>query len=211
MLTAFYMSRWFFLIFLGEPRFGDEVHPHESPRSMTTPLIVLGVLSAIGGLALNPVHRGPLYTFLEPSVASIGDLGYEPAGPLTEAALIPIAIVAALLGIGLAYLAYVRRDLSLGRMAEPVKGAAAELAERRFFVDEFYEAIFVRAGGGLATAITWFDSRVIDGVVNGSGAGSLATARGARRLQSGLVRGYVAWLLVGALAIIGVLLVQVVR
>ncbi|TVR37003.1 MAG: NADH-quinone oxidoreductase subunit L [Nitriliruptor sp.] len=210
-LTAFYMSRWFFLIFLGEPRFGDEVHPHESPRSMTTPLIVLGVLSAIGGLALNPVHRGPLFNFLEPSVASVAELGYEPAGPLTEAVLIPIAIVAALLGIGLAYLAYVRRDLSLGRMSEPIKGPVAELAERKFFVDEFYEAIFVRAGGGLATAVTWFDSRVIDGVVNGSGAGSMATARVARRLQNGLVRGYVAWLLVGALAIVGVLLVQVVR
>ncbi len=210
-LTAFYMSRWFFLIFLGEPRFGDEVHPHESPRSMTTPLIVLGVLSAIGGLALNPVHRGPLFNFLEPSVASVAELGYEPAGPLTEAVLIPIAIVAALLGIGLASLAYVRRDLSLGRMSEPIKGPVAELAERKFFVDELYEAIFVRAGGGLATAVTWFDSRVIDGVVNGSGAGSMATARVARRLQNGLVRGYVAWLLVGALAIVGVLLVQVVR
>ncbi len=210
-LTAFYMSRWFFLIFLGEPRFGDEVQPHESPRSMTTPLIVLGVLSAIGGLALNPVHRGPLFNFLEPSVASVAELGYEPAGPLTEAVLIPIAIVAALLGIGLAYLAYVRRDLSLGRMSEPIKGPVAELAERKFFVDELYEAIFVRAGGGLATAVTWFDSRVIDGVVNGSGAGSMATARVARRLQNGLVRGYVAWLLVGALAIVGVLLVQVVR
>ena len=210
-LTAFYISRWFFLIFLGEPRFGDEVHPHESPRSMTTPLIVLGVLSAIGGLALNPVHRGPLFNFLEPSVASVAELGYEPAGPLTEAVLIPIAIVAALLGIGLAYLAYVRRDLSLGRMSEPIKGPVAELAERKFFVDELYEAIFVRAGGGLATAVTWFDSRVIDGVVNGSGAGSMATARVARRLQNGLVRGYVAWLLVGALAIVGVLLVQVVR
>ena len=210
-LTAFYMSRWFFLIFLGAPRHGDEVHPHESPRSMTVPLLVLGLLSAIGGVVLNPVHSGPLYTFLEPSVASIDGLGYQPAGPLTEAALIPIAIVAALLGIGLAYLAYVRRDLSLGRMAEPITGPAAELAERRFFVDELYEAIFVRAGGGLATAITWFDSRVIDGVVNGSGAGSLATARSARRLQSGLVRGYVAWLLVGALVIFGVLLVQVVR
>ncbi len=210
-LTAFYMSRWFFLIFLGKPRYGDDVHPHESPRTMTIPLIVLGVLSAIGGLALNPVHSGPLYTFLGPSVASIEDLGYEPVGPLTEAALIPIAIVAAILGIGLAYLAYLRRDLSLGRMSEPLRGPAAELAERKFFVDELYEAIFVRAGGGVARAATWFDARVIDGVVNGSGAGSLATARIGRRLQSGLLRGYVAWMLVGALVLIGVLLVQVVR
>jgi NADH-quinone oxidoreductase subunit L len=210
-LTAFYMSRWFFLIFLGEPRYGADIHPHESPRSMTIPLLVLAVLSTVGGMALNAVHTGPLYRFLEPTVGPIDDLGYEPYGPLEESVLIPLAIVAAAIGIGLAYLAYVRRDVSLGRMSEPIGGPAAELAERKFFVDELYEAIFVRAGGGLATAVTWFDSRVIDGVVTGSGAGSMATARGARRLQSGLVRGYVAWLLVGALVIIGILLVQVVR
>ncbi len=209
-LTAFYMSRWFFLIFLGTPRHGGEVHPHESPRSMTVPLIVLAALSAVGGLALNPVHTGPLYTFLEPSVAPIAELGFEPAGPLTEAVLIPIAIVAALFGIGLAYLAYVRRDVSVGAMAEPVRGIGAELLERKFFVDEFYEAVFVRAGGQLARAITWFDSRVIDGAVVGSGVASLATGRWGRRLQSGLLRGYIGWMVIGALAVLGVLIVQVV-
>ncbi len=101
-LTAFYMSRWFFLIFLGEPRYGADVHPHESPRTMTVPLIVLAALSTVGGLALNAVHTGPLYRFLEPTVGPIDELGYEPAGPLTEAVLIPLAVVAAAVGIGLA-------------------------------------------------------------------------------------------------------------
>ncbi len=210
-VTAFYMSRWFFLIFLGSPRYGDDVHPHESPRSMTTPLIVLAGLSAVGGVALNPVHTGPLYTFLEPSVAPVGELGYEPAGPLTEAVLIPIAVVAALLGIGLAYLAYVRRDISLGRMTEPIRGTGAELLEKRFFVDELYEAIFVRAGGRLANGVVWVDGRVIDGAVVGSGVASLATGRVARRWQGGLVRNYVGWVLVGTIAVLGVIVLQVVR
>ena len=210
-VTAFYMSRWFFLIFLGSPRYGDDVHPHESPRSMTTPLIVLAGLSAVGGVALNPVHTGPLYTFLEPSVAPVGELGYEPAGPLTEAVLIPVAVVAALLGIGLAYLAYVRRDISLGRMTEPIRGTGAELLEKRFFVDELYEAIFVRAGGRLANGVVWVDGRVIDGAVVGSGVASLATGRVARRWQGGLVRNYVGWVLVGTIAVLGVIVLQVVR
>ncbi|MGM0618590.1 MAG: NADH-quinone oxidoreductase subunit L, partial [Actinomycetota bacterium] len=135
-LTAFYMSRWFFLIFLGEPRYASDVHPHESPRSMTIPLIALAVLSTVGGAALNAVHTGPLYRFLEPTVGPIGDLGYEPVGPLEEPVLIPLAIVAAAVGIGLAYLLYLRRPVMGARTSEPITGPLAELAERKFFVDE---------------------------------------------------------------------------
>ncbi len=208
-LTAFYMSRWFILIFLGKPRYGPDVHPHESPPSMTVPLVVLAVASAIGGLALNPTHHGPLYNFLEPAVASVDALGFEPAGAITEMGIIGIAIVAAAIGIGLAYLAYARRDLSQGRMAEPVRGAPAEVMERKFFFDDLYEAVLVRAGGRVADALVWFDSRVVDGAVNGAGAASTAVGRASRRAQTGLVRGYVGVLVAGALALIVVLILQV--
>jgi NADH-quinone oxidoreductase subunit L len=208
-LTAFYMSRWFFLIFLGEPRYGHDVHPHESPRSMTIPLIVLGVLSTVGGVALNAVHTGPLYRFLEPTVGPIGDLGYEPYGPLEESVLIPLAIVAAVIGIGLAYLLYLRRPVMGARTSEPITGPLAELAERKFFVDEAYEALFVTAGGGLARAMVWFDTRVIDGIVDGAGVGSVLVGRGTRRAQSGLVRRYLAVMVLGVLALLAVLIVQV--
>ena len=209
-LTAFYMSRWFFLIFLGAPRYGEEVHPHESPRSMTVPLMVLAVLSTVGGAALNAVHSGPLYRFLEPAVGPIDDLGYEPYGPLEESVLIPLAIVAAVIGIGLAYLLYLRRPIMGARTSEPIRGPIAELAERRFFVDEAYEAVFVTAGGALARAAVWFDSRVIDGMVNGAGATSLSIGRVVRQSQTGLVRRYLAVMLLGVLVILAVLIVQVV-
>jgi NADH-quinone oxidoreductase subunit L len=208
-LTAFYMSRWFILVFLGEPRYGDDVHPHESPPTMTVPLIVLGALSAVGGLALNAVHTGPLYSFLAPTVGPIDDLGYEPVGPLEEAVLIPLAIVAAAIGIGLAYWVYLRRDTSLGRMSEPIRGPAAELLERKFYVDELYSTVFTRFGGRVADAMVWFDTRIIDGAVNAAGAGSLRVGRATRRVQTGLVRGYAASFLVGALVLVGFLLVQV--
>jgi NADH-quinone oxidoreductase subunit L len=207
-LTAFYMSRWFFLIFLGEPRYGDDVHPHESPSTMTIPLIVLGFLALVGG-ALNPVHSGPLYNFLEPVVGPIDGLGYTPVGSLPELALIAIAAVAGLLGIGLAYLAYVRRDVSRGRMVEPIRGPIAELAERKFFVDELYETVFVRVGSQFAKVLVWFDTRVVDGAVNAAGAVSVATGSASRRSQSGLVRGYVGVMALGALALVGFLLWQV--
>jgi NADH-quinone oxidoreductase subunit L len=221
-LTAFYMSRWFFLIFLGEPRWteGEKVvdphghgevslHPHESPSSMTTPLVVLGVLAFAGGFVLNPVHHGPFYNWLQPAVAPTEGLAFAEHGALTEPALIAISIVAALLGIGLAYLAYLRRDVSIGARAEVVRGPLAELMERKFFVDELYETVFVRIGGRLADAAVWFDRTVIDGVVNSAGVLSQGTAAYARRVQTGLARGYVASMVVGAVLVVAVLLIQV--
>jgi NADH-quinone oxidoreductase subunit L len=207
-LTAFYMTRWFILTFLGDPRYGKDIHPHESPASMTTPLIVLAVLAAFGGL-LNPVHAGPLYNFLGPAVGPLDALGLEPAGGIAETGLIGIAIVAAAIGIGLSWFVYGRGDLSRGRMMEPIRGTAAELLERKFYVDELYSTVFTRFGGRVADAMVWFDTRIIDGAVNAAGAGSLRIGRASRRVQSGLVRGYAASFLVGALVLVGFLLVQV--
>ncbi|MEX1162353.1 MAG: hypothetical protein WEB03_02110, partial [Nitriliruptor sp.] len=208
-LTAFYMSRWFFLIFLGEPRYGRDVHPHESPATMTVPLIVLAVLSTFGGAVMNFTHRGPFNSFLGPVSAPIDDLGYEAAGPLTEFHLIVISLVAAGLGIVLAYLAYVRRDVGQGRVIEPVRGTVAEVFERKFFFDDLYEAVFVRAGGWFGTRLEWFDRRIIDGAVDGAGGISMRIGEFSRRAQTGLVRGYVAALLLGALALLAVVLIQV--
>ena len=244
-LTAFYMSRWFFLIFLGAPRWeagervadphaggaGDHVpeedatgatpssqdahvstlHPHESPPSMTVPLVVLGVLSAIGGAVLNFTHSGPFTQWLAPVVASTEDVEFAAHGPLTEPMLIVISIVAALTGIGLAYVMYgPRRDLSGGRMAEPIRGPLAELMERKFFVDEAYEAVFVRFGGWVSNGLARFDKRGIDGVVDGAGSLSMASSRIGRRAQTGLVRGYLGGFVLGAVVLAAVVLVQVV-
>ncbi len=195
-LTAFYMTRWFVLVFLGPARHRDGVHPHESPASMAVPLVVLGLLSAGGGL-LNPVHEGPLYRFLGPAVAPIGELGYVPVGPLEEPALIGISIVAVTFGLGLAWWLYGRRDLTAGRVVEPVRGTLADLAERRFLVDEAYAAVFVGGGGAVARGLARFDGRVIDGLVRGAGATAVVVGRVARRAQSGRVRGYVAVTVVG--------------
>ncbi len=195
-LTAFYMTRWYVMVFLGPARHRPGVHPHESPTSMTLPLVVLGVLSAIGGLVLNPVHSGPLYRFLAPVVGDISALGYTPAGPLGEPQLIAISIVAVSIGIALAWRSYARRDLSRGRMVDPVRGPLAEVMERKFFVDEVYEAVFVTFGTRVARLLTWFDARIVDGAVMGSGVATLATGRLARRAQSGMVRSYVGVMLV---------------
>lgn len=219
-ITAFYMSRWFFLLFLGEPRWreGETVvdphghgatalHPHESPPSMTAPLAVLGVLSVVGG-GLNLSHfDGPLYTWLSPVTAK-GE--FEELHALSEPVLIALSIVAAALGIGLAYLAYLRRDVSAGRASEVITGLPAELLERKFFVNELYESVFVRFGGWVADRLVWFDTTVVDGVVNGVGGASRRLADVARGAQTGITRAYVGSMVAGALVVVIVLVAQVV-
>ncbi len=220
-ITAFYMSRWFFLLFFGEPRWREgetvhdphghgetSLHPHESPPSMTAPLVVLAVLSLVGGW-MNFVHDGPFLGFLEPVIAGTSR-DYLAHGPLTEPVLIALSLVAAAVGIAGAYFAYLRRDVSAGRAAEVIGGVPGELLERKFFVDELYEAVFVRFGGWLAGLAVWFDTRVVDGAVNGVGAASRGVADVARRAQSGTVRAYVGSMVAGALVVVAVLVAQVV-
>jgi NADH-quinone oxidoreductase subunit L len=168
------------------------------------------VLSAIGGLVLNPVHSGPLYRFLAPTVGDISGLGYTPVGPLGEPQLIAISIVAVAIGITLAWLGYARRDLSRGRMVDPVRGPLAEVMERKFLVDEAYEAVFVTFGTRVARLLTWFDARIVDGAVMGSGAASMATGRLARHAQTGMVRSYVTVMVV-VVAVLLVVAVGMVR
>ncbi len=218
-ITAFYMSRWFFLLFLGEPRWREgetvvdphghgatSLHPHESPASMTAPLVVLAVLSAGGGL-LNPAHfTGPLYTWLSPATTKWPYQTVEVNEPL----LIALSVVAAVAGIGLAYLAYLRRDVSAGRSAEVITGLPADLLERKFFVNELYEAIFVRFGGWFADRLVWFDSTVVDGVVNGVGGASRRLGDVARTAQTGITRAYVGSMVAGAIVVVAVIVAQVV-
>ena len=221
-LTAFYMTRWFMLVFMGEPRFKEgatvvdphhgetTLHPHESPRSMTVPLIVLAVLSAIGGAVLNPVHSGPLFTWLQPAVGSIEGLAFPEHGPLTEPVLIAISIVAAVVGIGLGWAVYgPQRDLSAGRMAEPFSGPIAELMERKFFVDDAYSALFVGGGGWLADKAAWFDRTVIDGAVNGIASTSVRIGEVNRQAQTGRARSYLGVVVGSVVLLAAVLIVQV--
>ncbi|MEX2533382.1 MAG: NADH-quinone oxidoreductase subunit L [Nitriliruptoraceae bacterium] len=200
-LTAYYMTRWFVLVFLGTPRWPDGVDPHESPRSMTAPLMILAAASAIGGLALNPVHTGPLYRFLAPVVAPITDLGYTPVGPWTEVILIPLAIVAAVAGILIAVFTLRGRNLNDPATREIVRGPVGRVLENKFYVDEAYAAVFVTGGSRLGRALQVIDTRVLDGVVNGAGTVTTKMAGYVRGAQTGLVRNYVYVLVAGMLVI----------
>ncbi|MGH3441826.1 MAG: NADH-quinone oxidoreductase subunit L [Nitriliruptorales bacterium] len=203
-VTGFYMTRWLVVPFLGEPRRSD-VHPHESPPTMTVPLVALAGLSVVGGF-LNPVHGGFLDRWLGPSVAHVEEA--EGAAALPEAALIAISIVVALAGIGAAWLVY--RGAPASDPLPARVGALAGAMRRRFYVDDLYERIFVDGGGIGARAVVWFDDTVIDGAVNGVGRATRTAASGLRVAQPGLVRLYVAGVVVGTIVVVGAFLSQVV-
>jgi NADH-quinone oxidoreductase subunit L len=207
LLTAYYMSRQVFLVFYGEPRFEQEgdhgVHPHESPGTMLTPLVVLAVLSVVGG-ALNLPFSDDL-KLLEQWLHPVLEFAGEPTeAELTlsgaeQFTLAAIAVLAALVGIGLAVLVYLRRRV---RAVEP-----AVLAHGWYY-DEAVTSFM--GGPGLAAyeGVTAFDEHVVDGAVNGAG---VLVREGGSRLrvaQTGYVRNYALGIAVGAVILVGLLLTQ---
>lgn len=205
--TSFYMFRLLFLTFFGSFRgtHEQEHHLHESPKSMTIPLIVLAMLSAAGGFIGVPEALGGhhwLNEFLKPVFGEAA--GGENIGLShnTEYILMAVSAGSALLAAVVAYVKYVKsRDLPV-RDTEP-RGFLANLSYHKFYVDEVYDAIVRRP----LDALSGFFFRVvdkagIDGIVNGIGKGALESGKSLRLLQSGNTGFYIFMMVVG---IIGVL------
>jgi NADH-quinone oxidoreductase subunit L len=196
-ITAFYMTRLFLMTFHGERRWTDDVHPHESPKIMTVPLMVLAVGSALLGLLLGPT--GAIQHWLEPVVGEHGD--EHPVLPVWSVTVLTVALVA--LGAGLAYVMYLRRPvLAVATAGTPVTRAA----RRDLYQDAFNESFFMRPGQYLTRSLVFFDNRGVDGAVNGLAALVGGTSGRFRRLQTGFVRSYALSMLIGAALVVGAML-----
>ena len=195
-MTAFYVFRSIFLAFFGEYR-GDHhtwEHAHESPPSMWVPLAVLAVLS-IGGGFLDVPH------FLEPVIQT----PHEDH----DMTLVVIASAAGILGILLAWFMYVARPGLPDRVASRFSGAHG-LLYNKYFVDEVYDATVVDPTVHGSTAVLWrgFDAGLIDGIANGIGYRSRGIGNILRRWQSGNIRSYAAWVVLGSIVVIIAMTVQ---
>ena len=196
LITAFYMGRLIVLTFFSKPRMSHEVehHIHESPKSMTVPLVILAFFSIFAGWLGLPHSLGGsdrFAKFLEPVFAREQQvLQAEEPGKLVAAekeqehtnpmeyALMALSVAAAFAGLGMAWRAYNRSDKDY---KEPIAVAAPPLYDvlyNKYYVDEGYDYVFtgrrkvgdVRLGVmGLGEASSWFDSHVIDGLVNAGG------------------------------------------
>jgi NADH-quinone oxidoreductase subunit L len=209
-LTAFYMARLVILTFFGERRghdaHGHHHHAHESPPSMTVPLVVLAGLSVVGGYAGLPLHLAwgnAFEHFLAPVLTGQQALGHGHESVAMELLLMGVSVGVALAGIAVAYVFYVASPGLPDRLAQRAAGLY-DLVLNKYYVDELYELLFVRPTVALSNAL-WrvVDVGVIDGLVNGTAAGVGATAEVWRRWQTGNVQHYALSFLAGVLAVVG--------
>ncbi len=199
-LTAFYMSRMMFRTFWGEPRWDDGVKPHESPSTMTVPLIVLGVLSVVGGW-INTPWKLSLEHFLEPSF-ELAHLAHPPEG-WTPWFLAAASVAVGLLGIGIAWRRYVSGE------APVEEGRAWDAMENGYYVDNLYGKTIVLPGKKASEQLAFTaDAKGIDGAVNGVGVLVQKVAELAKPLQTGLVRNYGVAILGGAVGVLVIILVR---
>jgi NADH-quinone oxidoreductase subunit L len=211
LLTAFYMARLMAMTFLGENRTGEKerAHLHEAPWIMTGPLVVLGVLSAVGGALNLPEAFGghqALERWLEPVTAPAAAFTrVETPHGAAEYYLIGAAVLIGIVGLIAGWRATLARPIPTARAAPPDRGLALVL-NRKYYVDELYDGLVVRPLVWLSRAVLWrgVDQGVVDGAaVNGMARLSQGLGWLGSRLQTGQVGVYVVLFLVGALWILG--------
>jgi NADH-quinone oxidoreductase subunit L len=208
MFTSFYMFRMLYLTFYGKFRgtHEQEHHLHESPPSMTIPLIVLAILSAVGGALGIPesLHGSHwLEHFLKPVFeGSASRLGEHSLPANTEYMLMGISVLAAIVALVYAYNKYVSKAHVPAADNED-RPALANLSYHKFYVDELYDALVRKPLDALSSFFYNVVDRLgIDGLVNGLGKGSIEASKGLRLLQTGNVGFYIFMMVVGIIALV---------
>ena len=213
LLTAFYMFRLIFLTFHGKPRFDDHrVHAHESPNTMLVPLMILAVLSIVGGwFAAPPFWGGPDHfrAFLAPvfgAVPAPESAAAESGAQTLELTLAGVAVFTALIGFLVAGWLYLGRPGAADRLARSLPGTYKTL-RNKYYVDELYAAVIVNPLVWISRSVLWqgVDAAGIDGAVNGIASGASNLGDRLRHAQSGNTRSYAVWVVIGALVVIAIL------
>lgn len=201
-LTAFYMSRLFFMTFSGKARWTDEadgrpMHPHESKAVMTVPMIILAVFAlGLGGvLAIN----GTFVSWLTPAIGET--VHQEPV-----LAVIWIQIITLVLVIASAAFAWVKYGKEAVAMYAPYGNAFTRAARKDLYQDEFNEVLVVAPTMATVTAVTVVDEHVIDGAVNGLGFLSVWAGKVVSWTETGYLRAYAGYMLAGVVVIVAVVL-----
>ena len=193
---------------------GQAAHPHgvhESPWIMLFPLVILAILSLIGGWVGIPDVLGghnEIEHFLAPVFANgAAQQAAETGSRGLELALAAISLLTALSGLFVAYLFYYKKPGTAAALAQRAP-ALYRLVDHKFYIDEIYNAILVQPLLMFSRLVLQFG--IDGGIINGSGAAAGATTRGfsslVRRVQSGNIRSYAGWLALGAAAVLFVMI-----
>jgi NADH-quinone oxidoreductase subunit L len=214
-ITSFYMFRLLFMTFFGDyrgaqidtqghgsPGHASDTHghgePHESPMVMLVPLMILALLSVVGGLVGIGNH---FEHFLAPvfGTGATVEGATEAAGGYTEYLLMGISVVAALLGAILAYVLYLSKPYLPQKIADGLNGFYTAVVHK-YYIDEIYAAVFVKPLIDGSTRILWqgVDRGVIDATVNYSADAARSVSDEVRHMQSGNLRSYAGWIAAGS-------------
>jgi NADH-quinone oxidoreductase subunit L len=196
-ITAFYMTRVMLMTFFGERRWKPDTHPHEAPRVMTWPMIVLAVGSvAAGGLL---AVGGTLEHWLEPVVGAEEVHHVAPAWVITVVALSVVGV-----GILVAYRMYAQKTVP---DTAPEEVSALTVAARRdLYGDAINEALLMKSGQVLTKDLVWVDNKGVDGATDGLAALVGRMSNGLRQVQTGFARSYALSMLAGAALVVAVIL-----
>jgi NADH-quinone oxidoreductase subunit L len=202
-VTAFYMTRVMLMTFFGKQRWqpddhGELPHPHESPKIMTLPMIVLAVGSVLAGglFSINDAF----VNWLTPVT------GYsEGNSPLSSTTVTLITAACMVAGVGVSYLVYGRSPVPV---APPVGSVLTRAARRDLLQDDINHALLVRPGSALTAALVYFDAKGLDGVVNGVSATIGGLSSRVRRVQNGYVRSYALSMFGGTLVLVATTLLM---
>lgn len=203
LLTSFYMFRLVFLTFFGSFRgtHEQEHHLHESPASITLPLVILAVLAVVGGALGLPEfisHTHWLKSYLTPI---LGEAAHGHAELSTELALMGLATVLAFVGLAVAYVLYVSKK-SLPAQEGTLKGFAS-LVYDKYRIDELYNVVFVKPISHLSDLFYLVvDRKIVDGIVEGLAGASLDAGKSIRTVQTGHIGFYLLIMVLGASAIL---------
>ena len=197
-ITGFYMTRLMLMTFFTKKRWAEDVHPHESPRVMTVPLVVLAALSVLGGLLLLGDW---IVEFLAPVVGEVEH--HEP--PLPAIVITLMVTVTVAIGVAAAWFLVGRRDVP--REAPQDVSFATRAARADLYGDAINEGLVVTPGRHVVTGLTTMDRRGIDGAVEGGSSAVGGLAQVLRTVQNGFVRSYALSLLTGAVLVLLILMV----
>ena len=228
-MTAFYMFRLMGMTFWGPSHVDPEKekHIHESPTTMTRPLVLLAIPAVFLGMVIGfPPEAGLLHTWLEPvfaaTIAASGHaeaaysfLGIDGVLAIATTALVACAIVLAwrLFGVDMPSLdlrSAPRPDRVRQLSARPALAALYKGSSNKWWFDDLNNLLFVVWGGKLANAVFWFDRTVIDGTVNGIGTVTTSAGMRLRQVQTGRVQNYALGIAIGLIAmVVGYFLIAV--
>lgn len=195
--TAFYMFRLFFMVFTGEAR-GDQKQVHESPGSMTFPMIVLGILAIVAGYVNTPWFGTFLGDWLTEGTERYGHAHIEAPGWIML-----VATGVSLLGIFIAWLMYGKKSLSRDKVATAIPGLYGILYNK-YFVDEIYEMTVVKATTIISYLLKYIDEFIVEGLVNGTAALTQGIGKLGSKIQNGQIQAY------GTVAFLGLAILVVI-